>query len=198
MSTILTRLSPRFDVWEELDPIDTPQVAQGVNDAMQRSIDLALLVASPLILLVDWLQRKQQPEGAEPSWQSLGRVGARDVWAQTWFDSDTFPTGLDLYAPAEEVYALLRLRFSPALPEWEERYFFEEPFPAKEGLYLLSYNLPGEGMTLHWLPADGSDPEDIVQLTSHAWEMEGMPGGALLLEAPTDDQVKRVMIARRW
>ena len=196
MSVILERISPRFDIWEEPEPVSSS--AEPVSDALQRSIDLAWLVASPLILLVDWLRGQQQPEVDEPAWQRMGRVGAYEVFAQTWIDSDSFPTDLDLYAPAEEVYALMNLRFDPPLPAWEQRTFFEEVFPAEEGLYLLSYNPPGEGMTLHWLPADDGEPEDIARIEAQAWEIEGAPGGALLLEAPSEAQVERVMIARRW
>jgi len=195
-SAILERLSPRFDIWEEPEPV--PSSAEPISDALQRSIDLAWLVASPLILLVDWLRGQRQTPDQEPAWQRMGQVGKWDIYGQTWIDSETFPPDLDLYAAPEEVYALLTLRFDPPLPAWENRWFFEEVFPAQEGLYLLSYNAPGEGMTLHWLPADGGDPEDVARLHAQAWEIEGAPGGAVQLEAPGEVQVERIMIARRW
>ncbi len=195
-SAILERLSPRFDIWEEPEPV--PSAAEPISDALQRSIDLAWLVASPLILLVDWLRGQQQATDQEPAWQRMGQVGRWEMYAQTWIDSESFPPDLDLYAAPEEVYALLTLRFDPPLPAWENRSFFEEVFPAEDGLYLLSYNAPGAGMILHWLPAEGDEPEDIARLRAHPWEIEVAQGGALLLEAPGEEQVERVMIARRW
>jgi hypothetical protein len=194
--SILERISPRFDVWEEPEA-PSAQVEQ-IGEAVQRSIDLAWLVASPLVLLVDWLRRSQQAVPSIPAWQSIGSVGPWQVWSQTWMDSDDFPPGLDLYGPPEDVYALMRLRFEPVIPHWEQRYFFEEHFPAKDGLYLLSYNPPGEGMTLHWLPADGSEPTDIVRLAPHQWEIEGAAGEAILLEAISEVGLERVMVAPRW
>jgi len=198
MSLILDRISPRFDIWEEQEPVARPQLVQGMGDAVQGMVDLALMVASPLILLTDWLSSIRQPENAPPDWTYGGVVGEWKVWSQTWLHSDDFPEGLDYYADPQEVYALLRFRFSPEIADWEQRYFFEESLLCPEGLYMLSYEPTGKGMALHLLPTEGGESEVLAILASHEWELSGQEEGGLLLEAPLETGLGQVFIARRF
>lgn len=195
MGLILEKISPRYDVW--LDPAEEPQLelSEAASGVMSRSLDFALLIASPLILLADWLRAGKRAPGEPPEWESLGQIGQHKVWSQTLMDSDQFPTDLDLYDQPEEVYLLFRFRFAPALPELEAHYFFEEILSTEAGLWLLSYNPPGEGMTLWFLDHADHEPEAVARVASQEWELEGHPGGALRLEPLEGDHPESVMVA---
>ncbi len=197
MSTVIERISPRYDVWETSEVEPEPVWAEGAAEVLRHSVSLAWLVASPFIVLADWLRGVNKAAGEPPEWESLGQVGRYQIWSQTWMDSASFPVDLDLYDRPEEVYLLFRLRFAPALPELEALHFFEEMLLTDRGLFLLSYNPNGEGMTLWSVPREAEGPEAIARLASREWELEGQPGGALRLSSLDEEAETVVMVVPR-
>ncbi len=178
---MLEVLSPEFDIWELESNPDSRPLGEASSNLIEGTLDFALLVASPLILLVDWLKALGRSQGEPPEWESLGKIGPYQMWVQTLMDSNEFPTHLDLYDQAEEVYALFRFRFAPALEELETHFFYEEMLHTPRGLYILSYNAPGEGMTLWHLPQDGTGPIALAKVRSCEWELEGEESGGIQL-----------------
>lgn len=194
---IRERLSPTYDVWIEEASSPQPAIPEVAGEVVSTSVNLALFIATPFILLADWLRAGKRAPGEPPEWESLGEIGNRKVWNQTLMNNEDFPAGLDLYADPAEVYLLFRFRFAPAVPQLESLYFFEETLTTESGMYLLSYNSPGEGMTVWFLGHEADQAEAIAKVEAREWELEGEPGGGLRLEPLDDEQGKAIMIFPR-
>lgn len=149
---------------------------------------ILLLVCLPFIILYNWLLNKNREE-IKTEFESIFQ-SEKIIIKRKFIDDRELPDDLD-YENADD-YIFVYSSY-PNLTLFENRYFDYNFHETELGIYLVSFNEVGKGMTLWFIDKSTLEFQKIKNLVSSIWEFKD-ENNQVILSTQTDKEEIKIEI----
>lgn len=146
--------------------------SKGVREVLVNIFKFVLLIVFIPLFLVSWIMRKFKNNNTKEhksDWTMFKEFGDFRLF-RLFISENDLPIDLDYPKESGDIY-IFKLKSEPVLPKLETLYFDLNEVETKNGLYLISYNSTGKGMTLWCIDKSTKELKKVRDLLNIYWNM---------------------------
>jgi hypothetical protein len=146
--------------------------SKSLNDVLVNIFKFIVLIILIPVLLISWVIEQFKNDSTvelKNDWVILKDFGDLKIF-RFFIPEDELPDDLDYPEEGGDIY-LFKLKSEPIIPELEGMYFDLNDAETKDGLYLISYNHTGSGMSLWCIDRKNKELSKVRDLLSIYWNL---------------------------
>ena len=155
-----------------------------------------VLILLPILLIFLLLKvfSKEKIEVINIEWKEFYTNESLKI-ERLFIDENELPDNLDYPQEPNDIY-LFKLKSEPKILELEVLYFDFQFIKSKQGIFLLSFNTIGKGMTVWFIDNKEQKLERVKDLESSWWNF-GKKNGLITLKTTLNKQDITIIIEKR-
>jgi hypothetical protein len=145
---------------------------KGGREVLVKIFKFVLLIVLIPILLVNWIIGKlknNKTKEHKSDWTMFKEFGDFRLF-RLFISENDLPIDLDYPKESGDIY-LFKLKSEPVIQQLETLYFDLNEVETKNGLYLISYNSTGKGMTLWCIDKSTKELKKVRDLLNIYWNL---------------------------